>query len=133
MSQENAEIVRRYIEAWSQQDRSGLARLLHPDAVFHSAETDLFGETFRGRDKILAVFDRWGEEWSAVRFELDECIEVDEGRVLTFHKVIATGRGSGVQVVRELASVMDIREGLVVRDWIYRDRDEALEAAGLSE
>jgi ketosteroid isomerase-like protein len=133
MSEENVEIVRRYTDAWSRHDRTELARYLHPDAVFHSAETDLFGETFHGRDEILAIFDRWREEWSAVRFELDECIEVDEGRVLTFHKVIATGRRSGVEVVRELASVMDIREGLVVRDWIYRDRDEALEAAGLRE
>ena len=133
MSQENVKIVRGFIEAWSAHDRAEIARYLHPNAVFHSAVTDVVGETFYGRDQIVGVFDQWEEDWSAIRWEVDEYIDVDESRVVTLHKVIATGRASGVETVRELGGVIEIREGLVVRQWIYLDRSEALEAVGLSE
>ena len=103
MSQENIEIVRRLIEAWSAHDRAEMAKLLHPNAVFHSAITNVVGETFEGRDQILAVFDRWEEEWSEIRWEVDEYIDVDERRVVIFHKVIATGRASGLELVRSSA------------------------------
>jgi hypothetical protein len=53
-------------------------------------------------------------------------------RVVTLHKVIATGRASGIETVRELGGVIEIRDGLVVSQWIYLDRSEALEAAGLA-
>ena len=133
MSQENVQIVRRLIEAWSAHDRAAMARYLHPDAVFHSAITNVVGETFYGRDQIVGVFDRWEKEWSAIRWEVDEYIDVDESRVVTLHRVIATGRASGVETVRDLAGVIEVRDGLVVRQWIYLDRNEALEAAGLAE
>jgi uncharacterized protein (TIGR02246 family) len=129
MSRENVEIVRRFIAAWSAHDRDAMAELMHPDAVFHSAITNVVGETFHGRDEILRVFDRWEEEWSEIHWEVDEYIDVDEFRVVTFHKVIAKGRASGIELVRELGGVIEIRDGLVVSQWIYLDRDEALKAA----
>ena len=67
VSQENVEIVRRFIDAWSAHDREEMLRYLHPDAVFHSAITNVVGETFEGPDQIVAVFDRWEEEWSGDR------------------------------------------------------------------
>ena len=133
MSQENVEIVRRFIEARNAHDRAEMARYLHPDAVFHSAVTDVVGETFHGRDQIIGVFDQWEEDWSDLRWEVDEYIDVDDHRVVTLHKVIATGRASGIETVRELGGVIDIRDGLVVRQWIYLDRNEALEAAGVAD
>ena len=64
--------------------------------------------------------------------EVDELIDVDESRVVTFHKVIATGRTSGIETVRELGGLIEIRDGRVVSQWIYLDRSEALQAAGLT-
>ena len=72
-----------------------LTKYLHPDAVFHSAITNVVGETFEGRDQILGVFDRWEQEWSELRWEVDEYVDVDECQVVTLHRVIATGRASG--------------------------------------
>ena len=132
MSEENVELVRRFIDAWSAHDRALMFELLHPDAVFHSAITNVVGETFHGRDQILGVFDRWEEEWSEIRWEVDELIDVDESRVVTFHKVIATGRASGIETVRELGGLIEIRDGRVISQWIYLDRNEALQAAGLT-
>jgi uncharacterized protein (TIGR02246 family) len=133
MSQENVEIVRRLIEAWSAHDRERMAEILHPDAVFHSAITNVVGETIEGRDQIVAVFDRWEEEWSDIYWEVDEYIDAGDDRVVTLHRVIATGRASGIVTERELAGVLKLRDGLVVSQRIYLDRSEALADAGLAE
>jgi uncharacterized protein len=132
MSAENVEIVRRFVDAWSAHDREAMLELLHPDAIFHSAVTNVVGKTFYGRDAIVGVFDRWDEEWSEIRWEIDEVIDVDDHQVVTLHRVIATGRASGVKTVRELGGVLELRDGLVVKQWIYLDRDEALAAAGVT-
>src|SRR3954451_4559310 len=101
MSRENVEIVRRLVDAWCDHDRAAMAELFHPDAVFHSAVTNVIGETFHGRDRIIEVFDRWEQEWSAITWEVDEYIDVDDSRVAMLHRVIATGRTSGIETVRE--------------------------------
>jgi ketosteroid isomerase-like protein len=43
------------------------------------------------------------------------------------------GRQSGVEIVRELAGVYRIRNGLIASERVYLDRDEALDAAGLRQ
>jgi ketosteroid isomerase-like protein len=133
MSQENVEIVRRSFDAWSSHDPKEIAKYLPEDVEFRSATTDLFGETVRGLKAIEGLLDEWAKEWSAFRWEAEEIIEVDDARVLSLHRVIATGRASGVEVIRELGGLYEIRDGKIVRDWIYLDQAEALEAAGLSE
>ena len=62
---------------------------------------------------------------------VEEYIDVDDVRVVTLHRVIATGRASGIETVRELGGLIEIRDGLVVSQWIYLDRSDALKAAGL--
>jgi ketosteroid isomerase-like protein len=133
MSEENVELVRRCVEAWSSGDKERLAGFLHPDIVFHSAITNLVGETVSGRDAVLSLLDRWSEEWAAIRWEVDEYIDASEDRVVTLHRVITKGRSSGIELDRELGGVWDIQQGLIVREWIYLDRADALEAAGLRE
>lgn len=56
-------------------------------------------------------------------------IDVDDSRFVTLHKVFATGRFSGIGTIRELGGVIELRDGLVVKQWIYLDRDEAPAAA----
>ena len=105
MSQENVEIVRRATQAWSDHDREA-------------------------RDQILGIFDSWEDEWSDIRWEIDELIDVDDDTVVTLHGAIATGRSSGIETVRELGAVTELRDGLIVSQRIYLDRAEALRAAG---
>jgi ketosteroid isomerase-like protein len=131
VSEENIEVVSRLLDAWSAHDRERMAEYLHPDAVFHSAITNVVGETIKGREQIVAVFDRWEEEWSSIYWEIDELIPAGDHHVVSLHRVIATGRASGIVSVRDLAGLLEVRDGLVVKQWIYLDRNEALEAAGL--
>ena len=53
--------------------------------------------------------------------------------VVVFIRMKAQGRGSGVEVERRDAQVWRLRSGKVVRGDYYNNRQQALEAVGLSE
>ena len=71
--------------------------------------------------------------WAELSFEPERFVDVDDERVLVLVTVDATGTGSGVPVDLRNAHEFTIRDGVLVRFKVYGDRDEALEAAGLSE
>jgi ketosteroid isomerase-like protein len=55
----------------------------------------------------------------------------DRALVVTSHR--ARGRASGVPISQQTTQVMTLRDGKIVRQDFFPSRDEALEAAGLSE
>ena len=131
MSQENVEIVRRSFDAWNRWDLEALRRMYADDAMVEAGITG-FGRTFKGEDLI----GRWAAEmrdtWAEVRWELDRIFEAGDV-VVSFYRGIGVGRESGVEVVRDLTGVYRLHDGLIVSERVYLDREEALEAAGLSE
>ena len=54
-------------------------------------------------------------------------------RVLAFLRVTVHGRASGLPIPAETGNVYEFEEGKIGRIQIFLDREEALEAAGLSE
>jgi ketosteroid isomerase-like protein len=75
-------------------------------------------------------FPPWGH---SLKLEPERFFDVDDERVLVLVSGTAVGAGSGVPVEARGAHEITIRDGVVVRLKVYRDRDEALEAVGLSE
>jgi hypothetical protein len=80
------------------------------------------------------------EEWIAAISEAFESFEllpleyVDAGdRIVVPTRVKGRGRGSGVVVEAEGATLWELGRGKVVRLTLYGTRQEALEAAGLRE
>jgi ketosteroid isomerase-like protein len=133
MSEENVEIAVRYFEAT---DLAVAIGALAEDVtfVFHGRSRSLAGaETVSGKK---AAID-WLTDWFS-RFGSDYRMEIEESRdwgdrvlVVTNHR--ASGRASGVPISQQTAQVMTVRDGKIVRQDFFGSRDEALEAAGLSE
>ena len=67
------------------------------------------------------------------RIEADEVIDVDENRVIVVGRVCGQGPSSGLAFELRLSTVYTLRGGKIVEVRAYRTKDEALEAAGLSE
>lgn len=74
---------------------------------------------------LVETFDRWQIYCEDIR-DLGE-------RVLAPGTIRATGTGSGVETELPLAIVAEFRDGLMTDFTDYGDREQALEAAGLSE
>jgi ketosteroid isomerase-like protein len=85
-----------------------------------------------GREGVIAFIAMLREAWSEWRFVPERFFDAGE-RVLVFAHVVAVGRESGVPIELETAHLWAIRACRATSLRIYRDRSEALEAAGLRE
>jgi ketosteroid isomerase-like protein len=140
MSQENLEIVRAALAAWSEVD-SGLAdpeRLLEFFAPDTSWDMGTFQgwpdqREFRGLDGFLAFRAAWFaayEEWS---YEVENIVEADRNRVVATFNTRGKPRGSDAWADMRYAIVYTVEDGLISRAQAYASPAEALAAAGRSE
>jgi ketosteroid isomerase-like protein len=132
MSQENVELVRRQYELMDRGDLAAAMERIAPDFELDLSSLYPDAPILRGLDELLRWFysGPWG---GSARLEAERFFDVDAERVLVFVRVTATGEGSGVPVKLRDAHELTIRDGLLVRCKVHADRDEALEAAGLSK
>jgi ketosteroid isomerase-like protein len=70
------------------------------------------------------------DAWAEWRFEPERFIEAGD-QVVVFLRVVAEGRASGVPIELPDAHVVTPRDDRLASTCVYRDRSEALEAAGL--
>ena len=134
MTQENVAIVRRMYELWGGGDWEGIVELVDPDVVQHGTIGGLGeGDISRGVDEIRQRFEAENiEVWEEHRIEPVRFIDAGE-RVVVIQHEYQRGKGSGVEVEIDTASVFDVRGGLIVRIQPYMNPAAALEAVGLSE
>ncbi len=135
MSQENVDAFKRGIEAANRRDIDALLEELDPEVEWHSAIlTGLGGEAavYRGhegfRQAIRDVYEALGETHQ----EYPEIRDLGD-RIVAIGRIRARGRESRAETDSPHASVVDFKNGKVIRLRSYLDHREALEAAGLSE
>jgi hypothetical protein len=73
-----------------------------------------------------------GEAWEQMRMTPLEILDAG-GRLVILGRWHTRGRGSGVEQDSRLGQAIWIERGLAVRDCLFLDWDEALEAAGLAD
>ena len=115
MSQENVEIVKRANEFLERRDWQGVADLIDPHAEMHGTVGGLEeGRVQRGLGQIAAAFDAEDDQvWDEHRIEPREFIDAGD-RVVVLHREYQRGKG-GVELVIDTASIVDVRDGLIVR------------------
>ena len=133
MSKQNVEIVGRAAELLERRDWGEMADLFDPNVELHGTVGGLEeGKIVRGLEQIVQAFDaEFDEAWDEHRIEPQEFIDADD-RVVILHREYQRSK-SGVELVIDTASILDVRDGRIVRMQGYMDRAAALRAAGLSE
>jgi ketosteroid isomerase-like protein len=131
MSEGNVELVRTLLSAFDRADYEAALGVLDPEIEWQVPPGIAIGrEVYRGRDEVQRGFAEWLAAWDAYRFEAEEMLDHGE-HVVVGGMQIGRGRGSGVEVGFPTFHVFTLRGGKVTRHRSYRDRTEALEAAGL--
>jgi ketosteroid isomerase-like protein len=130
MSEENVEIVRRAFayEIYGVGDRAEGEAIFDPYVVMNPTEE---GPSY-GLDAIRDNFEHWKGAWEELEVTIEELIDAGDRVFLTAHHR-GRGRGSGVTVDARYYEVYTLREGKIIRVDEFAERDEAFEAAGLSE
>ncbi len=85
---------------------------------------------FRGREGFAQLVAMLRDAWAEWRFEPERFVDAGD-QVVVFVRVVAKGSASGVPIELPDAHVVALREGRLTSTCVYRDRSEALEAAGL--
>ena len=132
MSQANVEIVRS-VYADPRGLTAGASGKVAPDAEFDFTAVYPDRPIVRGVEELRRFRDSGPWSGSPIHFEPERFFDLDDGRVLVFVRVSATGQESGVQVENRVAHEFTIRDELVVSFKVYGSRAEALEAVGLRE
>jgi ketosteroid isomerase-like protein len=134
MSQENVESIRELVAAFNRDDPDAFAALCLPDVEW---EDTMFwsgtSRTYRGREQVRAWFAEVREPWEDIQIAAEEVIEAGEDTLVVPLRVSGRGRGSGVETELLVWEVMSLANGRTARRKVFRDRGEALEAAGIEE
>ena len=86
MSEENVEVVRRAIEAFSACGVEGVAEFVHPDVVVEEPPTQPGARTARGTEDAARTLSAFNETWEEHRTETEEIRDLggDDVLALTF-------------------------------------------------
>jgi ketosteroid isomerase-like protein len=157
MPEENVEIVRALHDAWNRGDLdapfreagygidsgrsppaselekfSDVLALIDPEVEVEPPPGGLAaGAT--GHQELLRLLVEFWSQFDERRSELKECTPAGGNRVITTVLHHARGKGSRIEVEMWHHHVWTLRDGKVVRWQMFLNREEALEAAGLSE
>jgi ketosteroid isomerase-like protein len=136
MSQENVEIVRKVFDAVARRDTAAVLALYDPEVVVDGSHSELAGllgrSVWRGHEGLRSFDREWREVFENVETECDELIDAGE-QVISVSKYHVRGR-AGIEVSGSArGGIWTIRDGKVSRLMWFDTRDDAIEAAGLSE
>jgi ketosteroid isomerase-like protein len=126
MSRKNVELIKSGFEAHNRGDVDALVEVYHPEAVF---ETLLLG-THHGNQAIRLIYEENQKTLDGYDVVPVELIEAGD-KVVAVAQAVGSGPSSGIAVDEPFAFVFTIKDDLVVREQAFRNKAEAVEAAGL--
>lgn len=127
---EHERLIRQGYEAWNQGDWETMERLVTPDFEIDATDRVLNPDRFVGMEGFRRMARETAEVWDSWRVEPVELVERGN-TVFVAHRVVARGKGSGIEMVQTYWSVWTLRDGKAVKLALYVDRDRALAGAGL--
>jgi ketosteroid isomerase-like protein len=128
MSEENVEIVRAGIAAYNRGNLDTVVEMCDPEMVF---ETLLSG-THRGKEALRVIYEENQKTLSGHTLDSEELIDLGD-KVIAVVQIGGAGPVSQISLDDRIAVVFAIKDGLMVRLQVFRNKEEALEVAGLRE
>jgi ketosteroid isomerase-like protein len=131
MSQDNVVIVEAAIDAANRGEWDAFFGGMAAGFEFDMSRANGPGRGVYGADRARSQLEEFAEYWESVRIEPDEFIAAGDLVVVPL-SVHVRGR-EGIDVASRPTFVWTIRDGLVERVSMYQERQDALEAFGISE
>ena len=133
MSQENVELIRRLYQAFSE----GQVRLdfWHPDAELRPALLGgglVEGAVYRGHEGASEFLAMQAETWETMTAEPLEIRDLGTF-LLVETRLRGVGRASGIELSDVTWNVFEVRDGKVAKFRVFTEKQQALEAVGLTE
>ena len=135
MSKENVRVVQAAADAFARDGIDGWLEYFTDDVDYRAAEGAIDDRgPIHGKDALRAYMEDWAEMFDEVRFEPVEVIDAGDDTVIAVMRISGRPKGTSAEALTlSVAGVNTIRDGKIARAREYWTREEALEAAGLSE
>jgi ketosteroid isomerase-like protein len=134
MSQENVEIVRQAAAAFNRGEPDAWIEYCTDDIDYRAIEGALDDRgAMHGKEAVRAYVQDWLATFDDLNVEPLELIDAGEDQVIAVLRNSGRAKLSGVETDLTHAALYTFRDGKIARGREYWTRDEALEAAGLSE
>ena len=128
MFKEDAERLRGAYEAFNENGVEAFLERLAPEFQLRDRESSPDrAETVYGKQGIKELFDSYMEAFDALRLEPQEFIDCGDQIVVSLHQHVR-GKGSGAEVVGNIAHVWTMRGEAPFRLMIFGDKESALRA-----
>jgi ketosteroid isomerase-like protein len=134
VSQENVEVARKSFEAWQNDDYEAWIALQDAGVEYLAAVERRLGQgVYRGHAGARELWRVWRDEVEGFWIESEEIRDLGDGRILHLGQMGFRGSASGVEVDSQLALVITLRDGKIVRSMDFMSHQDALKAVGLEE
>jgi ketosteroid isomerase-like protein len=133
MSQENVESFRQSLDAFNRRDKRAWLATMHPEAELVPAKEWPENTPISGATAIWDFYVEVAGVWEDGSFELAEIVDSGTGKVVANNRLETRGKASGAGAEFSYWLVGTFRDGRATRIEWFAHRDEALQAAGLSE
>jgi ketosteroid isomerase-like protein len=131
MSEENKGLVVDLFDAWNRRDYAAAQSAYSPAIEIEMAVDGPIDGTYSGYEGLREVMKFWGA-FSEFRSDIED-IRSSRDRVFITAHHYGRGKTSGVDVDMTNWQVFTVREGRIIRYAVYASREQALDAAELSE
>jgi ketosteroid isomerase-like protein len=132
MSQETIAMLWRAQVAYNEGDWDGALATMDPNVVFDLTRVAPDGEVYEGYEGVKAFWRMLRDVFGDFRTDPEEVIDGGDRLFVLMH-LHGSGMASGAGGEDFLYQVVTLRQGRAVRVDFFRNRDEALQAAGLAE
>ena len=133
MSQEWVDLVRLGFEAIERGDLAVFDGMTTEDLVLVQPPQVPDAKTYEGRSAIADSMEDWPNQWEDFRMDLVEIIDAGDEVAVSVTRHRGRGRESGIEMDFEVFYVQRGRDGKLARVEMFFSREQALEAAGVSE
>lgn len=128
MTEDNVELVRAGLEAFSEGGVEALLAFIHPEFEMTTpANLAAEPDTYRGHEGIRRYFGSFYDAMDEIRFEPGELISVAEGVIVPM-TLRARGRTTAIETEQKLVTTWWLRDGKAIRVEVHATLEEALAA-----
>jgi taurine dehydrogenase small subunit len=130
--EQNVKVIRRSIDAFNRRDIDGILQFYDPEAeVDWSQSLGVEAGIYHGRQAVREFWSTFFEAWERLFISAEEFIGCGESVVLPTRPRL-WGR-DGMEVEAYGVFIVTLRHGRIVQWRLFRERGEALKAAGFEE
>ena len=132
MSEENVRTFQQGTAAYNRGDWTAALTTMDPNVEFDLTRVAPDGQTYRGYEGVRRFWLMLRDVFGELQIDVEEIIDGGD-TLVTRVRLRSTGKASGAMTEDVLYQDFTLRQGKAVRAQFFRERAEALDAAGLSE